>query len=641
MKRLTAFFTIIFFMMLPSTMAQAKSYTIDEVQIKGWIQPNGDMLVNEIFTYSFDGAFTELSRSFPERHIGQIDGFEAYLLDTKNPVVGEISDSMLTRLNVTKKGETRTSTINAKDKTITVFYVYNMRGAVKSYDTYSDLDVTFFEQYDNHDTDLNNVSITFVLPGGAGESNVHGFMHDRKGGIEKVYTDGIIFTTPKSEAYGLTATRVLFPSSIMTEQEKGVAPIPLEKVIVREEQRIKAHASQLALIPTAEGITNVITALFIVIALLVLLLRQRSIPFFGSVHHVLQTDPVYLSFVDRNGTRQPKNFLAGIFAMAEKGLVDVRLESSAERFKGQAGAPEKTLAFHLNKSTQSLLPFEKTLVIWLFKTKLANRKFHLHDIAGAADDGKNRTKSYEKKQHHFERIHGEWHAEVKQLMDEAGTLSAKVPAILKWAVFLVLAATIAFASYADGGGGWEIALPFIVTGIIFYWQVRRPYRPWIPIVYFIVMFFVAAQVVDADLLNRLIMLVFASALLYFVTPRSIITSTHALYTKMSIAKFRSQIRHGLPHDLTEEEQERWLTRAYLLNKSKSKLPRMKGPLPAMLPIAALFAMETDPLHFVQSTWGPSKIAKASSGGYDSGGSYHSDGGGYSGGGGDGGGAGAD
>ncbi len=44
-------------------------------------------------------------------------------------------------------------------------------------------------------------------------------------------------------------------------------------------------------------------------------------------------------------------------------------------------------------------------------------------------------------------------------MDEAGTLRrSKVPAILKWAVFLVLAATIAFASYADGGGGWEIAL---------------------------------------------------------------------------------------------------------------------------------------------------------------------------------------
>ena len=95
---------------------------------------------------------------------------------------------------------------------MTVFYLYYMRGAVKSYDTYSDLDVTWFEKYDNHDTDLNNVSIAYVLPGNAGDNNIHGFMHDRIGGVEKVYSDGIIFTTPKSEAYGLTATRVFFPS---------------------------------------------------------------------------------------------------------------------------------------------------------------------------------------------------------------------------------------------------------------------------------------------------------------------------------------------------------------------------------------------------------------------------------------------
>ena len=156
------------------------------------------------------------------------------------------------------------------------------------------------------------------------------------------------------------------------------------------------------------------------------------------------------------------------------------------------------------------------------------------------------------------------------------------------------------------------------------------------------MFVIAAQVVDAELLNMLILLMVASTVLYFVTPRSMITSMNALYTKMSIGKFRAQVRRGLPSYLTEEEQERWLTRAYLLNKSKSKLPRLKGPLPATLPLAALFTLETDPLHFVQSTWGPSKVAKASSSGYDSGGSYYDSGGGYDGGGGsDGGGAGAD
>lgn len=222
MKKIIAVLTIIVFMMLPNIVAEAKSFTIDEVQIKGWVQPNGDILVNEIFTYTFDGAFSEVTRSFPERHLRQIDGFEAYLLNAKNPVVGEIKDSMLSRLNVMTSGETQRATISAEDKTMTVFYLYYMRDAVKSYDTYSDLDVTFFEKYDNHDTDLNNVSIAYVLPGEAGDQNIHGFMHDRMGEVEKTYSDGIIFTTPKSEAYGLTATRVFFPSSIMTDRKSVV-----------------------------------------------------------------------------------------------------------------------------------------------------------------------------------------------------------------------------------------------------------------------------------------------------------------------------------------------------------------------------------------------------------------------------------
>ena len=116
MKKIIAFLTIIVFTILPTPIAQAKSFTIDEVQIKGWVQPNGDMLVNEIFTYTFDGEFSEVTRSFPERHLGQMDGFEAYLLDTKNPVVGEVKDSMLTRLNVTANGETQKATITCRIK---------------------------------------------------------------------------------------------------------------------------------------------------------------------------------------------------------------------------------------------------------------------------------------------------------------------------------------------------------------------------------------------------------------------------------------------------------------------------------------------------------------------------------------------
>ena len=182
MKKLIALLTIMLVIILPSPMIQAKSYTIDEVQIKGWIYPNGDMMVNEIFTYTFDGEFSELSRSFPNRHNAQIEGFEAHLINSKRPVVGEITSDMLTPMNVETNGTTRTTKVDAKNKTISVFYVYLMNDAVKSYETYSDLDVTFFESGKNHSTDYRNVTISYVLPGDAGDiKNVHGFMHDQNG----------------------------------------------------------------------------------------------------------------------------------------------------------------------------------------------------------------------------------------------------------------------------------------------------------------------------------------------------------------------------------------------------------------------------------------------------------------------------
>ena len=127
-----------------------------------------------------------------------------------------------------------------------------------------------------------------------------------------------------------------------------------------------------------------------------------------------------------------------------------------------------------------------------------------------------------------------------------------------------------------------------------------------------------------------------SALLYFITPSSMIISRNALHVKMSIIKFNRQVKRGMPEYLTEEEQMRWLTRAYLLNKSKSRLLRIKGMLPSSLPFTIFFAMTYDPFHFVKSTWGRSRVF-ASRGSGD--GHYGSTGGGYSGGDG-GGGAGA-
>ncbi|OAH58565.1 hypothetical protein AWH48_17595 [Domibacillus aminovorans] len=51
MKKQLAFFVLFLFLFAPSV--HARSYSMDEVNIRTWIQPDGDVLVNEISHYTF------------------------------------------------------------------------------------------------------------------------------------------------------------------------------------------------------------------------------------------------------------------------------------------------------------------------------------------------------------------------------------------------------------------------------------------------------------------------------------------------------------------------------------------------------------------------------------------------------------
>lgn len=644
MRKIVMFIMVLF--IFSPTPVQAKSYSVDRVQIKGWVQPNGDMLVNEVFTYTLDGSFSQLTRSFPEMHLGQVQQFEAYLLDDLEPIVGEIEESALTKAPATRAGSTYQTAIRAEDEIVSVLYVYTMQNAVTSYETYSDLSVTYFEGGDNHDEDLNNIEITYALPGDAGEGQIHGFLHDREGQVRKVYRDGISFHTPKSSAHTVTKTRVLFPSKMMTEQQKITEPIPFEEAIQQEQQLIDQKESRWANIPVAKSIANSLSIFFIVLILLLILLRQRVFSLFGSIDLVLQTDPTYLAFVDHNSRFNRKSFLSGLFSLVEKGVITAELTDSAARFQGKEGSPEKTFVFRLlqsneqmKKTKHKLLPHEQYLVTWLFKGRVGHRKFHLHDMAGASVQGDKKNRIQLRKQRQFHKNHEAWHNDVLGLMDEAGALSTKMPKIVKAVIFLLLTLTTMYGFYADGAGGWGIAFPAIIAVITYYFYSTSPGKKWPAILFFIGIFSAGAQIVASEVTDAILYAVICGALFFFLIPKAIPSSFTALYTKMSITKFRGRVKWGLPDYLNPDEAERWLMRAYLLNKSKKRLPRLTRGIPESSSLAPLFALQVDPLYFTYSTWGPMSVDKSSS---SWGGESYYSGGGYSGGGGGGdGGAGAD
>ena len=55
------------------------SKSVDQIDVKAYVYPNGDLYVEELHTYLFEGEHSEVERNLEEvRHYG-IEFFEAYI----------------------------------------------------------------------------------------------------------------------------------------------------------------------------------------------------------------------------------------------------------------------------------------------------------------------------------------------------------------------------------------------------------------------------------------------------------------------------------------------------------------------------------------------------------------------------------
>ena len=304
----------------------------------------------------------------------------------------------------------------------------------------------------------------------------------------------------------------------------------------------------------------------------------------------------------------PKVFLAGLFSLTEKGYAKVIIEPGDVRLVDEPDFQNRTLSFHLKQRKDGLLPFEKKLVSWLFKEgNEKEQKFNLHEIAGPTIKEKNNGKSrkeYEQKQIDFESNHWNWYEDVKELMIDAGTFSDKISKIIKWTILILLPSMLMVGYLVDIQSGWSIATLLIISVIVFFYIFRGSGKAFIlSILFFGFMLMSALQIVDDALSGAFVFLTCMSALLYYAIPTSIIVSINGFRTKRSILKFRNEIVRGIPEHLNKENQERWVTRAYLLNSSQENLPRVRGSQLDSLPLAKLFDFGKDPLYFVMKTWG--------------------------------------
>lgn len=635
------FFLIVLFLLTfsSSVVAEARSYSIDKVHIKSWIQPNGDLLVNEVFTYTFDGNYTNLKRSFPDEHERNVKDFYAHELTTLSPEPGFIEDNTLNTLHVTKESGVYRTSINKTNEQVSFLYVYTLQNAVKTYDTYSVANVTYFENGDAHDQDIYEVTIDYILPQTMDPATFDGFLYDRNAEQYEKSQYGIRFTTPVSEAYSETKTSFLFPSNVMTEMAKMKAPLTMGEAHAQEIQKEAEFKKKLSLIADLTTIIPKVTFTLVLIAILFMIaLPQRHFWRKGNGESILDIDILYLFSIYKTGKRNKRTFLAGLFSLVEKEAAVVKPSKAAVRFKHDPKAPKETLFFRLKNGGIAKGQSENYLIQWLFNTRngLSKWAFHLHDVAGAPrkERDKGMANYYHARTKEFKKNQKIWYKKVQDELVEAGTFHQKLPRLLISLAILLLASFVAISYYADLRSSGSIVFIAIITilFLIIYWkkQTANGYFS----IYMIIISLMVGNLVNDELMNEIIGVILATILFYIAVPQNIL-SMNAVRVKDNIRPFQKGIREGMPVGLSTDKQEKWTVRAYLFGQKKVHIPVTEGTIP----LAALLIAGTDPLDYVTKTWYWTTGSSSSGGGSsDSGGYYGGDGGGGDSGGG---GAGAD
>lgn len=634
MKKFLLSIILVFLSFSFGIVAEAKSYSIDKVHIKSWIQPNGDLLVNEVFTYSFDGPFTNLRRSFPIEHSKNVEQFYAYGLAELNMEPGFIDQAMMTPLQVTQENNTFYSNVSIRDQKVSFLYAYTLKNSITAYDNYSELDVVYFEEGEAHDQDYSNVTIDYIFPETIETERFEGVLYNKAKVKTEKNTIGIRFRSPISEAFTETKASLVFPANLISISEKTKASLSYKDALANEIKEQEKWNKRLSYMDTLISfIPKVSFAILIIILCFLLFLPQRHFWRKGQSDQVLTTDVLYLFFVDKCGQTHSKAFLAGLFSLVEKGAVKVKQTKSALRFKHDPKAPEETLDFRLTNGELATSVFEKYMIGWLFTTRHGSRKwaFHLHDAAGAAKDNKN-SKFFHDRVKVFKKKQTEWHQLVEKELEEAGAMNSKIPLLFITAATLIVSLVTIFAYYANAQSYLAIIFICIFTVIFLriLWLKKRSTLFFS--IYAVLLFFFIASIGNEEVVFLTNVLLLMVVILYLVVPRNLL-SMNAVRAKDAVRSYRKELKNGIPSTLKSIEQEKWIVRAYLLGRKNVDISLEE----VSIPLATLLLASTDPIDYVTKSWWWTKVSSSS----DGSGSYGGDSSGGGGGDGGGGGAGAD
>ncbi|SIT87251.1 DUF2207 domain-containing protein [Edaphobacillus lindanitolerans] len=520
--------------------AAASEIKASDSQIRIWIRADGTLDVNEIHTYRLPAAASEVTRQFPESDDYQVHNFSAGEVAGGSKKIGEVTDENVRALPAKMDGAEAWIGVPAGSGEKVLIYAYQLEGPLSVYKEYSDLDITFFSGYSREFTGLENLEVSVVLPGNAGEASIRPFTRNMNGSDVDIRTNGLTFRDPVVEYPEEASYRVFFPSDVLSGAKKTAAPVTLEEAYAQEKEQFRLKAMMK---PFRDGFIlygGLSVFLLCLLAAAGLFVPQRVPLMISRPGLILGTDPLYLHIIQRAGRFSPSVLDAAVFSLLEKGRVAAT---------GQG--PAKTYRLLCRKD--ELLPFERELVEGFFRREPGGTWILTpEDAESARNDRRLRA----------------WQETLLQLFEDAGTISRKIPRIVLLMSALIPAAAGVAGAVADGKPVWWIAVFAVLIGLsvflhVNYYPLRR-----LAVLHLAVTVGGAMMLDSPDVGAVILLAAVAYVIAWLLYPRVILSSLFAGRLKYAINYVAWKPPRQNLEELSPKEVQLWRNREDLLRKKR-------------------------------------------------------------------------
>lgn len=360
---------LIFLFLYPG-ISYAESNTVQKADIRAIIQDNGDLYVEELYSYRLiDESLAPRKRPIREEDYKLIASFEAYRVPLEVEI-DTIQHSDLEPLNIRKHGRSSYLVdITPSTGEQKILFRYTLKNYVHKYRDTGHLYWRFADS--RSDNNLQNVRIRIYFEDQKALNGKHySFLHDLTGGVLTQHSNIITYENSLLPAGNSVQIHYLFPPSYLEKApiKKDHSMLPV--LLTNQEQYQKQFENRELYFSIIEKINRTLVILFSALLLFAIFYPRRLYRLFKTgipPNELEKGDSFLIAVLNRKGDIIHSDIVSALFRMHQKGSLSLEKKESKAAYLEDIEAPKSTFLFTLMKPEHTLRDFEKKLIDWLFR----------------------------------------------------------------------------------------------------------------------------------------------------------------------------------------------------------------------------------------------------------------------------------